>query len=61
MQLGYTDLTQLKEILRWLFSQYPKIVIKNIDKRYPQVMELLLSLGAQEVTEQFEMVKVLNN
>ena len=61
MQLGYADLSQLEEILRWLFSQYPEIVIKNIDKRYPQVMELLLSLGAQEVTEQFEMVKVLSN
>ena len=61
MQLGYTDLTQLKEILQWLFSQYPEIVIKNIDKRYPQVMELLLSLEVQEVAEQFEMVKVLGN
>ena len=61
MQLWYADLAQLKEILQWLFSQYPEIVIKNIDKSYPQVMELLLSLGAQEVTEQFEMVKVLGN
>ena len=61
MQLGYADLAQLKEILQWLFSQYPEIVIKNIDKSYPQVIELLLSLGAQEVTEQFEMVKVLGN
>ena len=61
MQLGYADLSQLEEILQWLFSQYPEIVIKNIDKSYPQVMELLLSLGAQEVTEQFEMVKVLGN
>ena len=60
-QLGYADLSQLEEILQWLFSQYPEIVIKNIDKSYPQVMELLLSLGAQEVTEQFEMVKVLGN
>lgn len=61
MQLGYADLAQLKEILQWLFSQYLEIVIKNIDKRYPQVIELLVSLGAQEVTEQFEMVKVLGN
>lgn len=60
-QLGYADLAQLKEILQWLFSQYPEIVIKSIDKSCPQVMELLLSLGAQEVTEQFEMVKVLGN
>lgn len=61
MQLSFADLAQLKEILQWLFSQYPEIVIKNIDKSYPQVIELLLSLGAQEVTEQFEMVKVLGN
>ena len=61
MQLSFADLAQLKEILRWLFSQYPEIVIKNIDKSCPQVMELLLSLGAQEVTEQFEMFKVLGN
>lgn len=61
MQLGYADLSQLEEILRWLFSQYPEIVIKNIDKSYPQVMKLLLSLGAQEVAEQYEMIKVLNN
>ena len=61
MQLGYADLAQLKEILQWLFSQYPEIVIKNIDKSYPQVIELLVSLGVQEVAEQFEMVKVLGN
>lgn len=61
MQLWYADLAQLKEILQWLFSQYPEIVIKNIDKSYPQVIELFQSLGAQEVTEQFEMVKVLGN
>ena len=61
MQLSFADLAQLKEILQWLFSQYPEIVIKNIDKRYPQVMELLLSLEVQEVAEQFEMVKVLGN
>lgn len=61
MQLSFADLAQLKEILQWLFSQYPEIVIKNIDKSYPQVMELLLSLGAQEVAEQYEMVKVLSN
>lgn len=61
MQLSFADLAQLKEILRWLFSQYPEIVIKNIDKSYPQVIDLLQSLGAQEVTEQFEMVKVLGN
>lgn len=61
MQLSFADLAQLKEILRWLFSQYPEIVIKNIDKSYPQVIDLLQSLGAQEVTEQFEMLKVLGN
>lgn len=61
MQMGYADLSQLEEILQWLFSQYPEIVIKNIDKSYPQVIDLLQSLGAQEVTEQFEMVKVLGN
>lgn len=61
MQLGYADLSQLEEILQWLFSQYPEIVIKNIDKSYPQVMELLLSLGAQGVAEQYEMVEVLSN
>ena len=61
MQLAFADLAQLEEILRWLFAQYPEVFIKNIDKRYPQVIELLLSLGAQEVTEQFEMVKILGN
>lgn len=61
MQLSFADLAQLKKVLQWLFSQYPEIVIKNIDKSYPQVMELLVSLGAREVTEQFEMVKVLNS
>ena len=46
MQLGYADLAQLKEILQWLFSQYPEIVIKNIDKNYPQVIELFLQYSA---------------
>lgn len=59
IQLGYTTIDELRQVVRWLMSRYSRIVIKNIDKRCAEVLAMLHSLGAVEVAKQFEMVKEL--
>ena len=60
-QLGYTDMDELKKVIQWLVPHFGTIVIKNMDKKYAAVLEMLDSLGAVEVARQFEMMKDLTS
>lgn len=55
-QLGYNDISELKIIIQYLLSKHNNIVVKNIDRKYTQVLEVFYSLGFGEVAKQFEMV-----
>lgn len=57
MQIGYESLSSLKYLLSKIISNYPRVVIKNIDESYSEVIKILLSLGFVTVARQFEMVK----
>ncbi len=59
LQLGYEELEELKMILSWLVARFENITVKNLDRAYPQVLDLFFSLGFEEVTRQFEMAKDL--
>lgn len=61
VQLGYADMRALQEVMQWLMARFSRIIMKNIDRRYPAVLEMLGSLGAVEVAGQLEMVKELNS
>lgn len=59
LQLGYTDICELKIIIQYLISKFGNIVVKNIDIFHSQVLEMFYSIGFTEVAKQFEMVKDL--
>lgn len=60
IQLGYTEIDELKIIIKNLVSKYDSITIKNIDLIYSNILKMLYSIGFKEITKQFEMVKILN-
>lgn len=60
VQLGYTDINQLKLVIKHLLSKFSNITVKNIDVIYLEVLELLHSIGFKDVCKQFEMVKSIN-
>lgn len=57
VQLGYTDINQLKLVIEHLLSKFSTITIKNLDLTYGEILKLLHSIGFKEVCKQFEMVK----
>lgn len=57
IELGYCSLTDLKEVLLHLASDYKTVIAKNIDMSYCSVMEMLLSIGFKQISSQYEMVK----
>ncbi len=59
IQLGYTDINDLKEIIQYLCSKFNVVSAKNIDISYIKVLEMLIELGFCEITKQYEMVKKL--
>lgn len=59
LQMGYADIEELKIIVQYLVKKYNSIVVKNIDKNFPQILEMFYSLGFTEITRQYEMVKIL--
>ncbi|MEG0177360.1 GNAT family N-acetyltransferase [Anaerorhabdus sp.] len=61
IQLGYTDINQLKLVIEQLLSKFNNITVKNIDVVYLEVLKLLHSLGFCEVCQQFEMVKTISS
>lgn len=60
VQMGYSDLEELKAIVQELAAEFGGITIKNVDEAYPNVLEMLCSAGAVEAARQFEMVKDLS-
>lgn len=60
LQIGYTDICELKRIVQSLMLKFGNIIIKNIDRNYVQILEMLDSIGFIEVAKQFEMVKDLS-
>lgn len=57
LQLGYTDIRELKLIIQHLLLRFNSIIVKNIDVAYSHVIEMFDSIGFHEVGKQFEMVK----
>lgn len=51
----------LKPVLKALLARYGSLTAKNIDAREGAILELLGSLGFQEITRQYEMAKPLRN
>lgn len=59
LQLGWKSLADLRQVLQALLGRYHTITAKNIDRREGELLELLETLGFQEIARQFEMVKEL--
>ena len=59
IQLHYHDLEDLKDVLSGLIQRYKRAMAKNIDRAYPDVIQMLKELGFTEVLKQYEMVKLL--
>lgn len=57
IQLGYTNLNELKVIVKELLSRFNNITVKNIDMIDSNLLEMFYSIGFNEVAKQFEMVK----
>lgn len=59
VQLHYSDLQALQDVLTALTERFPSAMAKNIDLRYDDVLQALAQIGFKEVTRQYEMVKPL--
>lgn len=57
IELGYDNLSDLKDILIYLASNYKTISAKNIDASYTSLIEMMQSIGFKEYVSQYEMVK----
>ena len=60
MQLGWDCIQGLREIVQWLLVRYPSVIVKNIDSKERQLLDLLASLSFQTVAKQYEMVCCLD-
>lgn len=61
VQLGYTNIEDLKIIIEQLLLRFKDVTIKNIDINYSEVLNLLHDIGFHEITKQFEMSKKMCN
>lgn len=59
IQLHYHNLEALKDVLSVLAGKYPSAMAKNIDYKYPDVINVLQEIGFKEITKQYEMVRDL--
>lgn len=57
IQLGYYNISDLKEVIKYIACKYKSIITKNIDMSYHSVVEMMLSIGFKEIVNQYEMVK----
>ena len=57
IQMHYNELGALKEVISALINRYPSAMAKNIDCGCPEVIQMLLEIGFQEITTQYEMVR----
>lgn len=58
-QLGYTDINDLKSIVKFLCSKFELVYAKNIDMSHSKVLKMLKELRFCEIAKQYEMVKKL--
>lgn len=61
LQFGYTNIGELKIIVLLLMEKFRDLFVKNIDRRYVEVLDMFYSLGFTEITQQFEMAKDLTS
>lgn len=59
MQLGYSNIQDLKLIIENLVFHFDEVIAKNIDSRDIRVKDLFRSLGFIQITKQFEMSKAI--
>ena len=59
IQLHYSDLNALKDVLSALTDRYPSAMAKNIDCNCSDVINTLNEIGFKEITKQYEMAKNL--
>lgn len=59
IQLGYTDINDLKSIVQFLSSKFDLIYAKNIDMAHSNILKILKDLGFCEIAKQYEMAKKL--
>lgn len=59
IELGYYNIFDLQEVLKYITCNHEAVIAKNIDTSYCSVMEMLLSIGFKQIASQYEMVKEL--
>ena len=59
IQMHYNDLEALREVMNAVVRQYPAAMAKNVDYRYPDVIQMLTDIGFREILKQYEMMKDL--
>lgn len=59
VELGYYNIFDLKEVLKYIACNHEAVIAKNIDTSYCVVMEMLSSIGFEQIASQYEMVKEL--
>ena len=57
IQMHYSDLDALGEVMSALTARYPSAMAKNVDCRYSDVIQMLTETGFAEITKQYEMAK----
>lgn len=58
-QIGYYSENDLRVLIKKLVSTYQGLIVKNIDLKYTQILDVLYDLRFIEMTKQFEMCKQL--
>ena len=59
IQLHYSDLDALRDVINALVHRFPAVFAKNIDCSCLDVMQVLKELGFSEILKQYEMVRVI--
>ncbi len=59
IELGYYNISDLKEVLKYITCRHEVVIAKNIDTSYCSVIDMLLSIGFRQIAGQYEMVKEL--
>ena len=57
IMLGYHDIADLKEVLKYIADKYGTVIAKNIDTSYGSLIDMMLSIGFKQIAFQYEMVK----
>ena len=57
IQMHYSDLSALKEVMVALTERYPRAMAKNVDMRCGDVLEMLKGIGFKEYLKQYEMAR----